>query len=96
MLCLRVRSATTIGNILKCSRLTAGQLIALKQNGYMATVTNLKAPVNDWVCGGVPVTMMMHMEKRKGKYKPVIKKALVELDDRPFKVDRFAVSSKTW
>jgi hypothetical protein len=54
-------------------------------NGLISSVTNLSAPVSEWVCGGVPITMMCHMERRHGHMKPVIKKALVELDDLPFK-----------
>lgn len=59
-------------------------LIFLGMNGLISSVTNLAAPVSEWVCGGVPITMMCHMEKRHGHMKPVIKKALVELDQAPF------------
>ena len=54
-------------------------------NGLISSVTNLTAPVSEWICGGVPITMMCHMERRHGNMKPVIKKALVELDGEPFK-----------
>ena len=53
--------------------------------GYLSSVKNLSAPAAEWVAGGVPLTMMMNMEKRHGQFKPVIKKALVELDGPVFK-----------
>ena len=54
--------------------------------GYLSSVKNLSAPATEWVAGGVPLTMMMNMEKRHGQFKPVIKKALVELDGPVFKM----------
>lgn len=63
---------------------TVAAMVALKLNGMIASVTNLQSPVQSWVCGGVPITMMCHMEKRHGHMKPVIKKALVELQGAPF------------
>jgi pyrophosphate--fructose-6-phosphate 1-phosphotransferase len=48
-------------------------------------VRNLTAPADQWIAGGVPITMMMNMEKRHGHMKPVIQKALVELDGAPYK-----------
>ena len=54
--------------------------------GYLSSVKNLSAPATEWVAGGVPLTMMMNMEKRHGEFKPVIKKALVELDGPVFKM----------
>ncbi len=54
--------------------------------GYLSSVKNLSLPANEWIAGGVPLTMMMNMEKRHGEFKPVIKKALVELDGPVFKV----------
>ena len=54
--------------------------------GYLSSVKNLSAPADEWVAGGVPLTMMMNMEKRHGQFKPVIKKALVELNGPVFKV----------
>jgi len=60
-------------------------MLALGCNGLISSVTNLSAPVSEWQCGGVPITMLCHMEKRHGHMKPVIKKALVELDGEPFK-----------
>jgi len=53
--------------------------------GYISSVRNLTAPAKDWVAGGIPLTMMMNMEKRHGEFKPVIKKALVEIDGPVFK-----------
>lgn len=53
--------------------------------GYISSVRNLTAAAEDWVAGGVPLTMMMNMEKRHGEFKPVIKKALVEIDGPVFK-----------
>lgn len=63
---------------------TAGGILSQGLNGYICSVTNLTAPVSEWECGGVPITMMCHMERRHGHMKPVIKKALVELDGQPF------------
>jgi len=64
---------------------TSALLISEGKTGYMASVKNLTAPADDWVPGGAPITMMMNMEKRHGIMKPVIQKALVELDGEPFK-----------
>ena len=64
---------------------SASMLIANGKTGYMAIVQNTTAPAEEWVAGGVPITMMMNMEKRHGEMKPVIKKALVRLDGAPFK-----------
>ena len=63
----------------------ASMLIAAGKTGYMSSVKNTVAPAEEWIAGGVPITMMMNMEKRNGEMKPVIKKALVELDGAPFK-----------
>ena len=60
-------------------------LINFGLTGYLSSVRNLTEPASDWVAGGVPLTMMMNMEKRHGEMKPVIKKALVELDGPVFK-----------
>lgn len=65
---------------------TASLLIAEGKTGYMASVKNLTAPAAQWIPGGAPITMMMNMEKRHGNMKPVIQKALVELDGKPFKM----------
>ena len=73
---------------------SAAQLIANGKTGYMAIVKNTTANSNEWKAGGVPITMMMNMERRNGKMKPVIRKALVELDGNPFKT--FAAMRDTW
>ena len=73
---------------------SAAQLIASGKTGYMAIVKNTTAPSDQWVAGGVPITMMMNMERRNGKMKPVIRKALVELDGKPFQA--FAAVRDTW
>ena len=73
---------------------SAAQLIANGKTGYMAIVKNTTAPADEWVAGGVPITMMMNMEKRAGEMKPVIRKALVELDGAPFKA--FAAQRDRW
>jgi len=64
---------------------TASVLISEGKTGYMSSVRNLTAPAAEWIAGGVPITMMMNMEKRHGQMKPVIQKALVLLDGAPFK-----------
>ena len=73
---------------------TAFLLIAGGLTGYLSSVRNLTAPAKDWIAGGVPLTMMMNMEQRHGSQKPVIKKALVELDGKPFK--EFAKNRDEW
>ena len=60
-------------------------LINFGLTGYLSSVRNLTKPADEWVAGGVPLTMMMNMEKRHGEMKPVIQKALVELDGPVFK-----------
>ena len=72
----------------------ASRLIANGKTGYMSVVRNTTAPAAEWIAGGVPITMMMNMEKRNGKMKPVIRKALVELDGAPFKF--FASKRAEW
>ena len=72
----------------------ASRLIANGKTGYMSIVKNTTAPAAEWIAGGVPITMMMNMEKRNGKMKPVIRKALVELDGAPFKF--FAAHRDEW
>ncbi len=64
---------------------SAANLIANGKTGYMATVQNLSAPAAEWKAGGVPITMMLNMERRNGEMKPVIRKALVDLEGAPFK-----------
>ena len=73
---------------------SAAQLIANDKTGYMAIVKNLTAKTDEWKAGGVPITMMMNMEKRNGEMKPVIRKALVDLDGKPFKT--FAAKRDEW
>jgi diphosphate-dependent phosphofructokinase len=73
---------------------TAAMLVGQGKTGYMASVRNLTAPAEEWIAGGVPVTMMMNMERRHGHMKPVIQKALVELDGAPFKY--FAANRRKW
>ncbi len=73
---------------------TASILIAEGKTGYMSSVRNLTAPADQWIAGGVPITMMMNMERRHGKMKPVIQKALVRLDGAPFKY--FEKYRKEW
>jgi pyrophosphate--fructose-6-phosphate 1-phosphotransferase len=63
---------------------TAAALAGAGKTGYMSSVQNTDKPADEWVCGGVPITMMMNMERRHGADKPVIKKALVKLDGNPF------------
>ncbi len=63
----------------------ASMLIAAGKTGYMSSIKNTVAPADQWIAGGIPITMMMNMEKRNGEMKPVIRKALVELDGAPFK-----------
>ena len=73
---------------------TASVLIANGKTGYMSSVRNTTAPAEEWIAGGVPITMMMNMERRHGEMKPVIQKALVKLDGAPFKA--FAAVRDTW
>ena len=73
---------------------SAAQLIANGKTGYMAIVKNTTAGTDQWKAGGVPITMMMNMERRNGEMKPVIRKALVELDGAPFK--EFAAHREQW
>ena len=63
----------------------AFMLIQYGYTGYLSKISNLSEPAQDWVAGGMPITKMMNMERRHGEDKPVIKKALVELDGAPFK-----------
>ena len=73
---------------------TASLLIASGKTGYMSSVRNTTAPAAEWIAGGVPITMMMNMERRHGEMKPVIQKALVKLDGAPFKA--FAAQREAW
>ena len=72
----------------------AAMLIAAGKTGYMSSIKNTNLPVDQWIAGGIPITMMMNMEKRNGEMKPVIRKALVELDGKPFQF--FASQRDKW
>lgn len=63
----------------------AFMLIQYGYNGYLSKVSNLSKPASEWIAGGMPITKMMNIERRHGEDKPVIKKALVELEGKPFK-----------
>lgn len=73
---------------------TAFLLIANGLSGYISSIRNLARPAAEWVAGGIPLTMMMNLERRHGKEKPVIKKALVDLKGKPFKT--FAAKRDKW
>ena len=73
---------------------TAALLVADGKSGYMASVQNTTAPSDQWVAAGVPITMMMNMERRHGLMKPVIQKALVNLEAAPFRA--FAAHRGDW
>ncbi|CAK9270645.1 unnamed protein product [Sphagnum jensenii] len=73
---------------------TAAALLHAGQTGLIASVGNLTAPAADWTVGGTPLTALMDVERRQGKNKPVIKKAMVELDGAPFK--KFADNRNAW
>ena len=72
----------------------AAMLIQYGVTGYLSKVSNLQAPAEEWVAGGMPITKMMNMERRNGKDKPVIRKALVKLDGKPFQY--FAAHREQW
>ena len=72
----------------------AACLINAGVTGYMSSVRNLVKPAVQWIAGGIPITMMMNMERRHGEMKPVIQKALVKLDGAPFR--KFAAQRKEW
>ena len=69
-------------------------LISFSLTGYITSIRNLSRPAEQWVPGGIPITMMMNLERRHGKMKPVIKKAMVDLEGKPFKT--FAASRGEW
>jgi pyrophosphate--fructose-6-phosphate 1-phosphotransferase len=73
---------------------TAAALAAAGRTGCMATVRNLARPHEEWQPGGIPLTTMMNIERRKGKDMPVIRKSLVDLQDAPFK--HFAARRDFW
>jgi len=72
----------------------AAMLIQYGYTGYLSKVSNLQAPAEEWVAGGMPITKMMNIERRHGADKPVIRKALVELEGNPFKF--FAENRAEW
>ena len=72
----------------------AFMLIQYGFNGYLSKVSNLSKPAEQWIAGGMPITKMMNMERRHGHDKPVIRKALVELEGKPFKF--FEANRETW
>ncbi len=72
----------------------AAQLIKAGVTGYMSSIRNLTKPSVQWIAGGIPITMMMNMERRNGEMKPVIQKALVKLDGGPFL--HFAKHREKW
>ena len=72
----------------------AACLINAGVTGYMSSVRDLQKPAAEWRAGGIPITMMMNMERRNGEMKPVIQKALVRLDGTPFK--KFAAQRDEW
>ena len=72
----------------------AFMLIQYGYTGYLSKVSNLQAPAEEWVAGGMPITKMMNIERRHGADKPVIRKALVELEGAPFKF--FAANREKW
>ena len=72
----------------------AFMLIQYGYTGYLSKVSNISRPAEEWVAGGMPITKMMNMERRNGEDKPVIRKALVELDGAPFQY--FAEHRKEW
>ena len=72
----------------------AAMLIQYGYTGYLSKVSNLHKPAEEWVAGGMPITKMMNIERRHGADKPVIRKALVELDGKPFQY--FAAHRDQW
>ena len=72
----------------------AAQLINNGATGYMSSIRNLTKPSVQWEAGGIPITMMMNMERRNGEMKPVIQKALVDLNGKPFQ--KFASCREEW
>ena len=72
----------------------AAALIGAGRTGYMSSVRNTMQPSGNWIAGGIPITMMMNIERRHGHDKPVIRKALVELDGAPFRY--FAAHRAEW
>ena len=69
-------------------------LIQYGCTGYLSKVSNLSKPAEEWIAGGMPITKMMNMERRHGADKPVIRKALVELEGKPFQY--FVANREKW
>jgi pyrophosphate--fructose-6-phosphate 1-phosphotransferase len=74
--------------------MTAAMLVGSGLTGYLSSVRHLLKPAEQWLAGGVPLTMMMNIERRHGHDKPVIKKALVELEGKPFR--QFSQNRSQW
>ncbi len=72
----------------------AAQLVKCGATGYMSSIRNLSKPSIQWIAGGIPITMMMNIERRHGEDKPVIRKALVDLNGKPFQ--EFAKNRAKW
>ena len=72
----------------------AAQLVKCGATGYMSSIRNLSKPSIQWIAGGIPITMMMNIERRHGEDKPVIRKALVDLKGKPFQ--EFAKNRAKW
>ena len=72
----------------------AAQLVKCGATGYMSSIRNLSKPSIQWIAGGIPITMMMNIERRHGEDKPVIRKALVDLNGKPFR--EFAKNRAKW
>ena len=72
----------------------AAQLVKCGATGYMSSIRNLSKPSIQWIAGGIPITMMMNIERRHGEDKPVIRKALVDLNGKPFQ--EFAKKRAKW
>ena len=83
-----------IKNYLGWEEMIPAALIGAGRTGYMSLVRNTTLPADQWIAGGIPITMMMNMERRHGADKPVIRKALVELEGAPFKY--FASKRDEW
>lgn len=73
---------------------TAAVLTGAGKSGYISSVRNLTKPADQWIAGGIPLTMMMNVERRHGEHKPVIRKALVELNGKAFKT--YAAHRDSW
>jgi pyrophosphate--fructose-6-phosphate 1-phosphotransferase len=73
---------------------TAASLVGCGKTGYISSVRNTTKSADQWIAGGIPLTMMMNLERRHGKDKPVIRKALVELDGKAFQT--YAAARENW